>query len=155
MGFANALDFPHLHLRLPPIFMTDPRFRKLADLLVRYSTALKKSETALLDMIDVPDEFSIELIRAVRRGGGIPLVEARHTRLIRESIRDTSAEHARLVKEIEMFRMRKVQAYIAIRGSANISENSDVDSKKMALYAKSLRPLLNYRVNKTKWCVLR
>ena len=83
--------------------MTDPRFRKLADLLVRYSTALKKGETALLDMIDVPDEFSIELMRAVRRAGGIRLVEARHTRLIREAIRETSQAHARLVKEIEMF----------------------------------------------------
>jgi hypothetical protein len=31
-------------------------------------------------MIDVPDEFSIELIRAARAVGAIPLVEARHTR---------------------------------------------------------------------------
>ena len=49
--------------------MTDPRYRKLADLLVRYSTALQKGERALLDMIDVPDEFSVELMRAVRRVG--------------------------------------------------------------------------------------
>ena len=37
--------------------MTDPRYKKLADLLVNYSTALKKGERILLDMIDVPDEF--------------------------------------------------------------------------------------------------
>src|SRR5947207_8039706 len=135
--------------------MADPRFRKLADLLVRYSTALKKGERALLDMIDVPDEFSIELMRAVRRVGAIPLIEVRHTRISRELIRETSEAHASVVREVEMFRMKKVQAYIAIRGSANISENSDVDSKRMALYSKTLRPLQNYRVNKTKWCVLR
>src|SRR5207248_1553366 len=131
--------------------MTDPRFRKLADLLVRYSTALKRGERALLDMIDVPDEFSIELMRAVRRVGAIPLIEVRHTRVTREVVRETSQQHAAVVREVEMFRMRKMQAYIAIRGSANISENSDVDSKRMALYSKTLRPLQNYRVNKTKW----
>src|SRR5438128_6861076 len=135
--------------------MTDPRFRKLADLLVRYSTALKKGERALLDVIDVPDEFSIELMRAVRRAGAIPLIEVRHTRISRELIRETSEAHASVVREVEMFRMKKVQAYIAIRGSANISENSDVESKRMALYSKTMRPLQNYRVNKTKWCVLR
>src|SRR5213080_1793438 len=135
--------------------MTDPRFRKLADLLVRYSTSLKKGERALLDMIDVPDEFSIELMRAVRRVGAIPVIEARHTRITREVMRDTSQAHASLVRDIEMFRMKKVQAYIAIRGSANASETSDVPSHLLALYSKVLRPVLNYRVNKTRWVVLR
>ena len=35
-----------------------------------------------------------------------------------------------------MFRMKKMQAYIAIRGSANVSENSDVPSDRMALYSQ-------------------
>ena len=49
--------------------MTDPRYKKLAKLLVNYSTELKKGDRVLLDMIDVPDEFTIELIRAVRAAG--------------------------------------------------------------------------------------
>ena len=61
--------------------MTDPRYTKLARLLVNYSTQIKKGDRALLDMIDVPDEFSVELIRAVRAAGGTPLVEVRHTRV--------------------------------------------------------------------------
>jgi hypothetical protein len=51
--------------------MTDLRFQKLAKLLVEYSTQLKKGDRVLLDMIDVPDEFSIELIRAARAVGVI------------------------------------------------------------------------------------
>ena len=39
--------------------MTDPRYTKLAKLLVNYSTQIKKGDRALLDMIDVPDEFSV------------------------------------------------------------------------------------------------
>ena len=48
--------------------MTDPRYAKLSDLLVKYSTGLKKNERILLEMIDVPDEFTIELMRAARAG---------------------------------------------------------------------------------------
>ncbi len=135
--------------------MTDPRYIKLAKLLATYSTELKQGERVLLDMIDVPDEFTIQLIRAVRSVGAIPIVETRHTRVTRELLRDTSSDHAALVCDIEMHRMKRMHSYIAIRGSANASETSDVASERLALYNKRLRPVLNYRVNKTRWVVLR
>jgi len=135
--------------------MTDPRYKKLAKLLVNYSTQIKKGDHALLDMIDVPDEFTVELVRAVREAGGAPYVEVRHTRVSRELLLGTNESHAAQVRDIEMFRMKKMQAYIAIRGSANTSENSDVPSRQMQLYSKVLRPVQDYRVNKTRWCVLR
>ncbi|HZR19186.1 MAG TPA: aminopeptidase [Verrucomicrobiae bacterium] len=135
--------------------MTDPRYKKLARLLVEYSTALKKGERVLLDMIDVPDEFTVELVRTARDAGAVPLVEVRHTRVTRELLRETDADHARLVRDIELARMRKMQAYIAIRGSANANENADVPPDRMGLYSRLTRPVLNQRVNKTRWCVLR
>jgi aminopeptidase len=135
--------------------MTDPRFKKLARLLVEYSTALKKGDRILLEMIDVPDEFSIELMRAARAAGATPIIEVRHTRVNREILRATDLEHARLVRDIELSRMKKMQAYIAIRGSGNATENADVASDRMALYSRTTRPVMNYRVSKTRWCVLR
>ena len=135
--------------------MTDPRYGKLADVLVNYSTKLKKGERVLIDAIDIPDEFTVELVRAVREAGATPLVEVRHGRVTRELLRGTNEEHAKLARDVEMFRMKKVQAYIALRGSANTSETSDVPSDNMSLYSRLLRPVQNYRVNKTRWVVLR
>lgn len=135
--------------------MTDPRYTKLAKLLIGYSTELKKGDRILLDMIDVPDEFTIELIRATRAAGATPFVETRHTRVGREMLRAIDESHAEAIRDLEMFRMKKMQAYIAIRGSENASENSDVPSDRMTMYSRVIRPVLNYRVNKTRWCVLR
>jgi len=59
------------------------------------------------------------------------------------------------IRDIEMFRMKKMQAYIAIRGADNMNENSDVPSDRVQLYSKVIRPVQDYRVNKTRWCVLR
>jgi aminopeptidase len=106
-------------------------------------------------MIDVPDEFSVELMRAARRVGAIPTVEVRHTRVTRELLRGMTDSQAALVRDLELFRMKKMQAYIAVRGSANANENADVSSEQMAIYSRITRPVLNHRVSKTRWCVLR
>jgi aminopeptidase len=135
--------------------MNDPRYRKLADLLINYSCELQKGERILLDLIDVPDEMGVALIRATRAAGAIPVVEARHSRLNRELQRGTDADHAQTVRDIELARMKKMAAYIAIRGAHNASEASDVPADKLQLYSKTMRPVLDWRVNKTKWCVLR
>src|SRR5438128_11007787 len=99
--------------------MTDPRYKKLAKLLVEYSTELKKGDRVLLDMIDVPDEFSIELLRAARAAGAIPIVEIRHTRINRELLRETDERHSGLMRDLELCGMQKMQAYIASRGNPN------------------------------------
>src|SRR5476649_37287 len=135
--------------------MTDPRYKKLAKLLVNYSTELKKGDRILLDMIDVPDEFTVELIRAVRAAGATPFVETRHTRVGREQLLGIDQKQAADIRDIEMFRMKKMQAYIAIRGADNINENADVPSDRVQLYSKVIRPVQDYRVNKTRWVVLR
>ena len=135
--------------------MTDPRFTKLANLLINYSTRVKKGDRVLLDMTDVPDEMSVELLRAVRAAGGTPLIDVRHSRVTREILRGTDDQHASLVRELELARMKKMQVYIAIRGADNMSENSDVPSDRLSLYSKIIRPVLDHRVYKTRWCVLR
>ena len=135
--------------------MVDPRYTKLAKLLVEYSTGIQQGDHTMIDVADVPDDFVVELIRAVRAAGGIPLVEVRHSRISRELLKDTDQEHARLVRDIEMHRVKKAQAFIAVRGSLNASETSDVPSDRLALFSKTLRPVQNHRVNKTRWVVLR
>lgn len=135
--------------------MTDPRYTKLAKVLVEYSTRLKRGEKVLLELFDLPDEFGVELIRAVRAAGAIPIVEARHSRLVRELIRESSTPHATLVRDLELFRIKKMDAYIAVRGAHNANENADVPGERMAMYTRTLRPVLNHRVNRTRWVVLR
>jgi aminopeptidase len=135
--------------------MPDPRYTKLAKLLVEYSTEIKPGERVLLDMIDTPDEMTVELMRAVRSAGGVAIVEVRHTRVTREILLGTDAAHATLIRDLELARMKKMQVYLAIRGSGNMNENADVPSDKMVLHSKITRPVLDWRVGKTRWCVLR
>src|ERR1700688_2780541 len=135
--------------------MHDLRFDKLAKLLVEYSTRLKRNETVLVEAFDVPDEMPIALIRAIRKAGAIPFVQIHRARISRALTLGASDRQLRLLASHELARMRKMDAYIAVRGSNNVTELSDVPAKQMQLMAKRMRPVQDQRVKKTKWVVLR
>ena len=136
--------------------MHDPRLDKLANVLTTHSTKIQPDEFVLIEGIDIPQEMVIALIRAVRKAGGIPLVELKQNRIQREIILGGEDAGIKLIGEYETYRIKKVQAYIGIRGSHNITEMSDVPSEAIQRYQKYwLRPLNDIRVPKTKWVVLR
>jgi len=76
-------------------------------------------------------------------------------RIVRELYGQSSSAQLETIREVELARMKKMDAYIALRGASNIFEMSDVPSKKMAQALKALKPVLDQRIKKTKWCVLR
>src|SRR5204862_3251404 len=135
--------------------MHDARFNDLANFLVEYSIRLKRNETVLIEVFDVPDEMTIALIRAARNVGGIPFVQNYHARVSRALALEASDRQLILLAGDELGRMKKMDAYIAVRGSNNITELSDVPAEKMKLVAKRMRAVQDQRVKKTKWVVLR
>ena len=133
----------------------DPRISQLAEGLIGFSTSLKKGERVLIDAFDVPDAIVIALIRAARARGAHPLVQIHRARVTREL--SIGAEEAQFAPhaEVELARMQKMDAYIALRGSDNIFEGSDVPAAKVQLVSRLMKPVLDHRVGKTKWVVLR
>jgi aminopeptidase len=135
--------------------MSDPRYAQLADVLTGFSTSLKKGERVLIDAFDVPDTFTIALVRAAQERGALPYVNVQRARITRELLKGATAEQYATTAEVELQRMQSMQAYIAVRGSDNIFETSDVPAERVQAVAKILKPVLDHRVNKTKWVVLR
>jgi aminopeptidase len=135
----------------------DPRFDKLADVLIRHSTRLQAGETILIEATDIPHEMVVSLIRKIRAVGGRPMVTLKSNIVQRELISTSDVTIIKQIADYEKFRMEKVQAYIALRGSHNISELSDVPTDPMRAYQQHWqKPVhLELRVPKTKWVVLR
>lgn len=133
----------------------DPRFILLSKQLVRYSTTLKKGEKILIDLVDTPEDMALALIREVRARKGVPFVRTSSNRLNRELLIGASDEQYKVTAKHLLTEMKDMDAYIAIRGSHNITETSDVPAENMELAMKHVRKVLDHRVKKTKWCVLR
>lgn len=135
--------------------MHDPRFDKLAGLLTSYSTKVQRGDKVLIDAFDIPAEMTIALVRAVRALKGLPYVQINQARISREMAVGAEEEQLETGVAIELARMKKMQCYIAIRGGHNITELSDVPPDKMKLVSRKMKPVLDWRVKKTRWCVLR
>jgi aminopeptidase len=135
--------------------MHDARFDKLAKLLVEYSIRLKRNETVLIEAFDIPDEMTIALVRAARKAGGVPFAQTYHVRVNRALALEASDRQLNLTASHELARMKKMDAYIAVRGSNNVTELSDVPPETMKLIARKMRSVQDQRVKKTKWVVLR
>ncbi|MBI1798294.1 MAG: aminopeptidase [Candidatus Eisenbacteria bacterium] len=137
--------------------MRDPRNARLADVIVRHSTQLKAGEAVLIEAFDVADGLVLDLVEAVQRAEGVPIVALRDNAVNRALIAGGGEAQFRLQSEIELFQMQKVQAYVGLRGAGNSSELSDVPSDRMGMYSRLVaRPVqLDYRVNHTRWVVLR
>src|SRR3954462_11086510 len=111
----------------------DPRFNELAAGLTGFSTALKRGERVLIDAFDVPDAMIIALIRATRERGAHPYVQIHRARITREMSLGAEEEQFAPHAEVELARILKMDAYIALRGPDNIFEPSDVPSTKVQL----------------------
>jgi len=135
--------------------MHDSRIDDLARQLVRHSTHLKKGERVLLDFYDAPEAIAVSLIREARARGAVPVVRIHQSRVSREMAINATEEQYDLMARHLMDEMKDMDAYIAIRGSSNINELADVPAKKMGLVMCKMRPVIDHRVKKTKWCVLR
>lgn len=137
--------------------MHDPRFDRLAEVLVGHSTGLQPGEHLLVEAFDVPVEMVIAVARAVRRAGGHPHVALRSTRAMRALIEAADDAQLETWAEVDRERMRRMDCYVGLRGADNASELAGVPEDRMQawgrLYQKPVH--LQQRVNQTRWCVLR
>ncbi len=137
--------------------MADPRIQKLADVLIHHSTNLKAGENVLIEAFDIPDALVKALIQTAIAVKAKPYVWVKQNRITRQLLLDASVEQLQLTGEMELAWMKKMDAYIGIRGGYNINEMSDVPQEKMKLYQEHvLKPVhFEERVGNTRWVILR
>ncbi len=132
------------------------RIKKLSNLLVNYSTNVKPGEKVLISY-----EGSVclplvkQLIKDVYKAEGLPYTEIRESSVTRELLLSAEKKQLEFMNEYQLNQIKGMDAYIAIRAGNNSSELSDVPPEKLNMYSSILRPVLDYRVNNTKWVVLR
>ena len=113
----------------------DPRYSKLAKTLCGHSAKIAQGEHVLLDLSETPAEMAEALIAEISARGAYPHAEICNPRINRALALAATPER------------------LAV--AANIFENSDVPQANMAKIAAAMKPAVDWRVNKTKWVVLR
>ena len=134
----------------------DPRIKELSELLVNYSCDIQPGDKVLISYEgECCKNLARQLIKDVYKAGGLPYSEIRDAAITREILLNCTEEQIMFKDKCDLDQMKGMQAYIAIRAGNNTAELADVPSAKLNLYSKLSRPTLDYRVNETKWVVLR
>lgn len=136
--------------------MSDYREAKLAKLLVEYSIRLKKGEKCLINAVDVPTSMVEELVKAVYDAGGYPVVNMWSERLERAMLEGASKESLEAWADCDVYRMKQMDAFIGIRGIANVRETATIQDKvglAMRYYNDPVH--MKVRLPHTRWVVLR
>lgn len=136
----------------------DQRIIKLAKTLVNYSVRVQEGEKVLIQYTgQATRDLVKQLIKEVYAAKGIPFVNNTDTSIQRELLLNCTEEQLRIMAEVDVLEMKKMDCFIGVRGSDNISELADVSSSNMTLYERLYSTPVHHeiRVPKTKWVVLR
>lgn len=136
----------------------DERIKKLAYNLVNYSVKVQEGEKVYVHYIGADTtELARCIVKEVYKAKGIPFVHFTDNRVLREVLLECSEEQLKLMSKLDCSEMDKMDCYIGVRGSDNISELSDIPADKMHMYETLYSTPVHSerRVPHTKWVVLR
>ncbi len=134
----------------------DKRVMELSKVLTSYSCDLKKGERVLIDYEGQCCRPLVrQLIKDTYNLGARPYVNQKDSSVLREILLGADEQQIEFLNEYQLYQMKGMDAYIAVRAGENTSELADVPSEKLNMYYKLTSPTLDYRVDKTKWVVLR
>ncbi|MCZ8138784.1 MAG: aminopeptidase [Armatimonadota bacterium] len=137
--------------------MLDPRVTQLAELLVTHSTQLTSDDRVLIHAFDVPEDAVAEVVRVAQTSGAQVAVRLESEVVRRQLLMGMTEANATTIAANEADEMDRMTAYIALRGSHNVSALADVPSDKMTIWSQlyAAPVVFQRRVPNTKWVALR
>jgi aminopeptidase len=126
--------------------MYDPRLDRLANVLVRYSTKVKKGDVVRIRMPSIAEPLALAVYKEVLRTGGHPFV-----RLVPEECQELMARYggpAQLAhtSSFDLEEAKKVDVDISAWGQYNTRAMSNVDPKKHAAMSKARKPIFDVSI---------
>ena len=120
--------------------MRDSRLDKLADVLVRYSTKVKKGDLVAIAGDPVAMPLIEATFEAVLRAGGHPFWAPRSESLTGLLLEHGSEEQLRYCSEIDIHRVSKIDVQIGFWSETNTKALGSVDPKRVAAHQSARKP---------------
>lgn len=122
--------------------MHDPRLDKLADILTRYSTTIRKGDLVHINAEAVAMPLVEALYAAVVRAGGHPFWTPRSESLQELMLLEGSDEQLSFLSPIEMHRVQTVDVHLSVWSDINTRFLGKIDPKRAALLQSARKPTM-------------
>ncbi len=123
--------------------MRDPRFEKLADVLVNYSVGVKPGQLVRISGPPVCEPLVVELYRKILAAGGHPTV-----RMVAEELNEIFLKHAneeqlKFFNPINLYEYETIDCSIGIWAEENTKALTNCDPKKIGITQAARKPLMD------------
>ncbi len=136
--------------------LIDPRVSRQAKILVEHSLKFKKGENIVIFSEFPARPLVLEIYRLlIKKGASEVRVYFSDYEFSEVYFKNASDSQIKFFPQLEMDEMKKMDCYMRIGSSINTRGLTGVDAKKISERTKVIRPILDYRVEKTRWVVTR
>ncbi|MEE9268843.1 MAG: aminopeptidase [Candidatus Krumholzibacteria bacterium] len=122
--------------------MYDPRLDRLARVLVRYSTGVRKGDVVRIRMPTLAEPLALAVYREVLRAGGYPIMRMAPGECQELLARYGSPAQLDYLFPIDLEEYKTINADITAWAQRNTRAMTNVDPKKQAAMSKARKPLL-------------
>ena len=133
--------------------MVDIRVKKTAEILVDYSTEVKEGDKVLIVGDIAAKDLILEIYKLCLERGAYPKIKARlpgQNYIFYKYAKKHQLEH---FPEEDYEEIKKTDVWFGIRAAENVKELMNVNPEKISLHFKTMKPILEWRVEKTRWVV--
>jgi aminopeptidase len=135
-----------------PLTVLDPRGRKVAALLVDYSTRVRRDERVLIRADVAAREFVLELYRLVLQRGAhvldidwlVPDQQKTFYSYARKHQLERFPDHL-------FYEIKRTDVFFAIRAPEDLRELEGVPPEKIGMWARTVQRINEWRVDRTRW----
>jgi aminopeptidase len=140
--------------------MTDPRLKRLADVLVNYSTKVKPGDWVLLRGNTVAETLVNEVYSEIIKAGGYVTLELFTDEITEAYLKEAKDDQLKWVSPTTRMLYEKANVLIAIDGSSNTRVSFGVDPKKQQTRAVATRELTEIYLDRSakkdlRWVITR
>lgn len=132
------------------------RLQQLAENVMRNSVNLAPGEKVFIDAKGLRATPLFEaFIEATVKLGGVPFYYLNDIRFTNAMLKHAKKEQIDEYCKFHLELMKKMDVYIGFSSITNPYDASDVTDESQVQYSESYAKVLRYRVDNTRWCVLR
>ncbi len=137
--------------------MNDPRIRQFAEILVDYSTRVKKGDVVLINAAGLEAMPLVKELYALCLVRGAKYVEYNFSvsEIDRYFFNSANKQQLDYFPQHKLDFYKTVTVYIGISAGNNSMVMANARQEAVVAYSKLIRPLIDQRVKHTRWCVTR
>jgi aminopeptidase len=138
--------------------MNDQRIKRLAELLLEHSVAVKSGEVLYLEWKgSTVTPLIEEIIKSATKHGAVPVWTFHDEKFLRPVVENLSPAQVKEYGRIHSWLMENSQCYIGINGSDNPFEMATLGAKQSETFTKNFSDPVHSarRLRHTRWCVTR